>query len=58
MSRFKGKRKRDALVSGSCKGLKLTYQILKIVEKVFETMRRQKVDMNEAESGFGQANLS
>ena len=57
MSCFKERRKRDALVSGSCKGLKLTYQILKIVEEVFEAMRRQKVDMNEAESSFGQGNL-
>ena len=47
---YKGKG--DALERGNYRGLKLTDQILKVMERVVEALIRQKVDIDQMQFGF------
>ena len=47
---YKGKG--DALERGNYRGLKLTDQVLKVMERVVEKLIRQKVDIDEMQFGF------
>ena len=44
--------KGDALERGNYRGLKLTDQILKVMERVVEALIRQKVDIDQMQFGF------
>ena len=50
VSLFKGKG--DALERGNYRGLKLTEQVLKVVERIIEKLLREIVDVDEMQFGF------